>query len=107
MAPVAESTFLSIAVKRAGTRQGIRAVTFMACWQIVAEDLGHEPTIEEYADWWRDSLRTAYRAQAAFREAFPGETTPRRLLDASAAHWATRSTDRLSPRALQSVPFPA
>jgi len=44
--------------------------------------LGHPPPLEEYADWWRESRSTVFRLQARFREAFPGETTPQRLVDA-------------------------
>jgi hypothetical protein len=43
--------------------------------------LGHPPTVEEYADWWKESRATAYREQQLFRETFPGMETPDLLLD--------------------------
>jgi hypothetical protein len=48
-------------------------------------------TLAEYADWWRESHGASYRTQANFREAFPGETTPDRLLDLAAAQWDART----------------
>jgi hypothetical protein len=50
----------------------------------VRDDLGREPTAEEYAKWWKESPATAYREQALFRQAFPDEQNPARLLDVAA-----------------------
>jgi len=97
---VKESTLLQIATKRVGVRSGFKAVTYMVAWQIVRDDLGHDPTVAQYADWWRESQATAYREQALFREAFPEERTPARLLDATAYVWANRPNRRPSPSAL-------
>jgi hypothetical protein len=63
----------------------------MVEWQIARDQLGRESiTLAEFREWWRISERTAYRDQAYFREAFPGETTPDRLLDAALAAWDQR-----------------
>lgn len=72
----------------------------MVAYQVVRDDLGHSPTIEEYGDWWKQSRSTSYREQALFRQAFPSEETPDRLLDATAQAWASRPSRRPNPTAL-------
>jgi hypothetical protein len=93
-------TLAMIAAGRVGVIKSARVMAFMVQWQIAADDLGREPTVEEYAEWWNSSRRTAFREQALFREAFPGENTPRRLLDLTAHAWATRPSKRPSPKVL-------
>ena len=66
-------------VRRVGLRKGRQVGSFMAAWALVEAKLGHEPTLEEYAAWWKESRATAFREQALFRECFPEETTPSRL----------------------------
>jgi hypothetical protein len=75
---------LEVAAKRVGLRKAMKVLSFMVAWDHARDRLGHEPTIEEYAKWWKESAATAYRHQALFREAFPGESTPTRLLDLAA-----------------------
>jgi hypothetical protein len=75
---------LELAAKRVGLRKAMKVLSFMVAWDHARDRLGHEPTIEEYSDWWKESPATAYRHQALFRQAFPGETTPSRLLDLAA-----------------------
>ena len=74
-------TLIDIAVARGGIIKGPRAISMIFGWFVAEEMLGHPPTLEEYADWWRLSRATAFREQAAFRECFPGETTPQRIVD--------------------------
>lgn len=69
----------SVAFLNAGIRAGSRAVSALICWGIVADSLGREPSHEEVWTYWRTSKATHYRDQAAFRKAFPGETSPQRL----------------------------
>lgn len=52
----------------------------MQGWGVVADELGREPTVEEYAQRFQVPIATAFRDQATFREAFPEEATPDRLL---------------------------
>jgi hypothetical protein len=105
IADPAEPTLLMIAQRRVGLRKSLQVMTYMVSWRICADDLAHEPTAEEYADWWKVSRRTAYREQALFREAFPGESSPARLLEATAHAWASRPSGRPSPAVLgASVP---
>jgi hypothetical protein len=65
---------------RVGSRRAQRALAFMQGWGVVADELGREPTVEEYARRFQVPIATAFRDQATFREAFPEETTPDRLL---------------------------
>lgn len=65
---------------RVGARPAQRVVAFMQAWDVVADELGTEPTLEQYAERWRTSRGTAYSDQRLFQEAFPGERTPRRVL---------------------------
>lgn len=79
--------------RRVGFRRSIQVLAFMVAWDTARRALhGREPmTLQEYADWWKVSRPTAFREQARFREAFPGETTPDRLLDLAAAAWDQRT----------------
>jgi hypothetical protein len=93
-------TLLELAVARVGLLKGPRVVTFMVAWSIAERELGHEPTLHEYREWWNESERTAYREQALFRECFPDETTPSRLMAALASAW----DERRGVRGLGAVP---
>jgi len=72
-------TWLEVAVARTGLRNAVRALTWAHEWSVAATALGHDPTVEEVADWWNMTRRTAFREQAAFREAFPEVESPMRL----------------------------
>ena len=69
-------TWLELAVRNAGIRAAMTAITWAYEWATTREALGHEPTVEEVADWWSMARRTAFREQAAFRRAFPTLETP-------------------------------
>jgi hypothetical protein len=75
-------SLMAIATRNAGPRRAIQALTFIAAWDTARRGLVKRPlTLAEYGEWWRLSESTMYREQARFREAFPGESTPDRLLD--------------------------
>lgn len=57
-------------------------VAFVQAWSVARDRLGHEPTVEEYAAYWKQPRRSAYREQARFREAFPEFETPSGVIDA-------------------------
>ncbi len=83
-------TLQEFAAKRVGAFKSARVIAFILSWGIAAEAVGHPLTLEEFADWWKESRSTSFREQALFREAFPGETTPQRLvslLSESGAKW--------------------
>jgi hypothetical protein len=59
----------------------IPPLVFMLRWEIVASHAA-QVKLEDVADFWGDSVRSAYRDQARFRRAFPGERNPEFLLAA-------------------------
>jgi hypothetical protein len=80
-------TLLKFATRNAGLRRGTAAVAFVVAWALAEESLGHElgdgvltNAMEEYADYWRQPRRTTWSELERFREAFPGEKSPVRLL---------------------------
>jgi len=74
-----KATWMEISVKHAGFRGAGTALKWAYSWAYAREALGHDPTVDEVADWWRMSRRTAFRAQATFREAFPDLDSPAQL----------------------------
>jgi len=78
-------SWMELAARNAGLRKGITALTWAFCWAQTREAIGHDPSVEEVADWWRESLRTAYREQSIFRAAFPTLETPARIFDSPEA----------------------
>ncbi len=71
---------LRLAAERVGLRKAFRVLSYMVAWDMAREAIGHDPTTEEYGEHWRESRSTAFRDAHLFREAFPGEETPARLL---------------------------
>jgi hypothetical protein len=67
---------MEVAILNAGMRQAFRALSWSLDWETVRAAEGDEPSAEQVAAWWNQSKRTAYRNQAAFREAFPSLDTP-------------------------------
>lgn len=74
-------TLQQLAAANVGQIAGAKVVAFIVQWAIAQEALGHPLTLDEYGDWWNASRSTVFREQARFREAFPSETTPQRLVD--------------------------
>ncbi len=72
---------MEICAARKGVLKGARVCTFIACWCIASQALGRAITLEEYAEWWKESERTVYRHQAEFREVFPHLSTPQAIAD--------------------------
>jgi hypothetical protein len=75
-----------LAARRVGPVKGGRAIAFMWQWALWRETTGAPPAsitqdVTDYADWWRESERTVWRHLELYREAFPGEQTPDRILD--------------------------
>jgi hypothetical protein len=97
-------TLQQLAAKNVGQIAGAKVVAFIVQWAIAQEALGHPLTLEEYADWWHASRSTVFREQARFREAFPGETTPQRLVDVlgaeEGAKWFKRGVSACARTAL-------
>ncbi len=68
---------LDYAVAKGGIRKGMRVGTFIAQWTIAQDALGFEPTAEQAAQWWKESVATWYRRLEDFRSIFgPELSTP-------------------------------
>ena len=70
---------------KGGIRKGLRVCTFIAQWTIAQQQLGHEPTTEEAAAWWREPERTWYDRLREFREVFELADTPAPIAAAAIA----------------------
>ena len=81
----APRTWLEVAVARAGLRTGVRALTWAHEWAVACTALGRAPSVEDVAEYWGLARRTAFREQAAFREAFPDVESPMSLYDSDEA----------------------
>jgi hypothetical protein len=79
-------TWSEVGIKNAGIRQTIKALKFAIGWGLSTAWLGREPlSVEEYAEEVGESRATAFRNQQAFRDAFPDEISPMRMLESSGA----------------------
>jgi aminopeptidase N len=74
-------TWMEIAVRNAGLRKGQTALVWALSWAVTRESLGRDPSAEEVAAWWKESVRTAYREQAAFKDAFPTLDSPAKIFE--------------------------
>ena len=90
-------TLLQLATDRVGTVRGAKVLAFMIVWEMAREAVGSEwpegigAQVRVYSEWWRQDVRTGWRELARFREAFPGESTPTRLMQAAKrARWDER-----------------
>lgn len=78
----ANCTLLELALLQTRSHlKAARLAAYVIAWGRCRADLGHDPTTEEYAEWWGQSVRTAYRELALFREAFPTLDNPGPLVD--------------------------
>lgn len=88
-----KNSLLAVSLKRAGFKKGTKAGEVFVSWVMVHADLGRPPTVEEYAEWWKVSIATAYRDQARWREVWPEFSTPS---DAAAAMGLDPAKDAVS-----------
>lgn len=79
MATQRKTTWLEVAVRNGGFRQAIKALQWAYCWIHVQVALGRDPSVDEVAEWWNESRRTAFREQAAFRACFPTLESPAQI----------------------------
>lgn len=89
-------TWLEVAILNAGLRTAVKAALWAHQWAVAREALGHEPTAEEVAEWWKQPERSAYRDQAAFRKAFPTLDSPAKIYESDEARASAASTARLA-----------
>jgi hypothetical protein len=85
---VRNCTLLELAQAKTGSMlKAARVVAFVVGWETVRRDLGREPTVDEYAAWWKEDRATAYRHLALFRTVFDArpDIVPGEVLDHFAA----------------------
>jgi hypothetical protein len=91
--------------ERAGDRRkAAHLIAFIQQWgNVVDEAINQgelEPTVDRYCERWGVSRATAHRDLALFREAFPSERTPQRIL---AMLWEGLGTNTWSVGSLMGV----
>jgi hypothetical protein len=74
------ATIADVINERVGQRPGMRLVAFLQAWDLLRDELGRPPAVDEYAKRFGLSPPTAYRDRKLFDEAFPGQT-PDEVLD--------------------------
>lgn len=67
---------MEVAVRNGGFRDAIKALDWAHSWIHVQVALGHDPSVDEVAEWWNMSRRSAFRNQASFRKCFPTLESP-------------------------------
>jgi hypothetical protein len=86
-------TVAEVCTARAGVLKGARVQAFICSWTIASQAMGKPITLDEYAEWWRESRATSFRHQARFREVFPHLETPQPIANAAmlrSSEWADR-----------------
>jgi hypothetical protein len=56
-----------VMVRNGGLRRAIKACGYVAAWGIAEQALGHDPTWQEYEDYWKCSNSTHARESRALR----------------------------------------
>src|SRR5436190_8628147 len=74
------ATLADVISQRVGNRRGTRLIAFLQAWDLLRDELGRPPTVDEYAKRFGLALPTAYRDRKLFEEAFPDQT-PEEILD--------------------------
>lgn len=107
--PDRRPSILQAAIERVGVRQGSRACSVLVSWHTARVALGDdwprhgvEAQVQAYAAWWNVDERTGWRDLQRFRAAFPGESTPTRLVEAAQSAW----DERRGVQGLGAVPLP-
>lgn len=100
---MSDMSVLELAVRRGGLWKGARAAEVIVAWAIAEQELGHElgggaieAGVREYAEYWKQSERTAWRELRRFREVFREDQTPARLARLVRAAAANGALDRES-----------
>lgn len=84
------ATILEVAYARTGSMlKAARVVAFIDAWSIARAEVGHEPSIIEYCEWWGESRSTVYGHLADFREVFT-VPTPGPVLDLAGKNTSRR-----------------
>ena len=62
---------LQVCIQRGGYRKGAQVAEFILEWEIAVRKHVGPINISEFARWWKDSERTAYRRLEDYRALFP------------------------------------
>jgi len=90
-------TLLEVCIARGGYLRGARVAEFVIEWTIAADDLGHQPSANEFAHWWRDrSERTTWRRLAQFKQVFPEFENPAPIAEQLLAEGRRRRSDLMA-----------
>lgn len=95
----------AIAAARVGQNRAKAVVAFVMQWSIAMDALGADAiTLQDYADYWGETRRTAFRHQSEFREAFPGQQTPTGVVHLARTVWdAKQGVSGLSAAVLPAI----
>src|SRR5665213_2783852 len=66
-------------VTKVGMKEAVMVGAFIAQWGMVARELGHEPTHDEYIAYWTESRATYFRDLKRLRRVWPGDKNPQRV----------------------------
>jgi hypothetical protein len=93
-------------VEKIGWRQGLRALTFLAAWGIATENVGHPVSMQEYSDYWGQSLSTSYKERDAFVLIWPdAEKAPEVVWDRVKPSVKERKNKSLLAAEILAVPW--
>jgi hypothetical protein len=67
--------------RAAGRDRAKRLAIFLQQWDHQADELGRAPSVKEYSIEWRESEAATYRLLEEFRDVFPSEDDPSRLME--------------------------
>jgi hypothetical protein len=70
---------LQFLVSKVGLRKAIYVGALIVAWGRTSESLGHEPTVQEYTDFWGHSVAESYRQLVDFHRVWPDDKTPQRV----------------------------
>jgi hypothetical protein len=66
--------------RAAGRDRAKRLAIFLQQWDHQADELGQAPSAKEYADEWNEPETSTYRLLEEFRDVFPTESDPSRIM---------------------------
>lgn len=64
---------------KAGVRKAFRVAEFIMLWGILADELGREPSRDEFIDRWDESVPTWYRRMEHLNAVWPADSSPQRV----------------------------
>jgi hypothetical protein len=73
------SALVVFVTQKVGMRDGVKVLTFVAQWGIVARKLRREPTWPEFCAYWKESRATYFRSMKLHRRVWPEDKTPQRV----------------------------